>query len=48
MAAMEMNNIDKLDQEDREKVSYFIKLLLQQAKYQALKKDCSDRANASK
>jgi len=39
MAVSAMNIIEKLDQEDKDKVSYFIRLLLNQSKYQALKKE---------
>ena len=43
MAMAEINIIEKLDQEDKEKVSYFIRLLLHQSKYQALKKEIALR-----
>ncbi len=43
MAPLEMDIIEKLDQEDKEKVSYFIRLLLHQSKYQALKKEIAQR-----
>ena len=43
MATTEMSLIEKLDREDREKVSYFIQLLMHQAKYQALKKEITLR-----
>ncbi len=43
MAVSAMNIIEKLDQEDKDKVSYFIRLLLNQSKYQALKKEIALR-----
>jgi hypothetical protein len=43
MATTAMSIIEKLDQEDKEKVSYFIQLLFHQAKYQALKEEIAFR-----
>jgi len=43
MSASEIGIIDRLDQEDKEKVSYFIRLLLTKSKYQRLKKEVADR-----
>lgn len=39
MAVSEIGIIERLDQEDKEKVSYFIRLLLNKSKYQQLKKE---------
>lgn len=43
MAASEIGIIERLDQEDKEKVSYFIRLLLNKSKYQLLKKELAER-----
>ncbi len=43
MTVSAMNIIEKLDQEDKDKVSYFIRLLLHQSKYQTLKKEIALR-----
>lgn len=43
MAVSAMNIIEKLDQEDKDKVSYFLRLLLNQSKYQTLKKEIALR-----
>jgi hypothetical protein len=43
MAASEIGIIERLDQEDKEKVSYFIRLLLNKSKYQQLKKEVMAR-----
>ena len=43
MAASATSILERLDQEDKEKVSYFIRLLLNKSKYQQLKKEISDR-----
>ena len=43
MAVSTIKTIEKLDQEDQEKVSYFIQLLLKQTKYQTLKEDIALR-----
>uniref|UniRef100_UPI00405706C0 hypothetical protein n=1 Tax=Candidatus Electronema sp. TaxID=2698783 RepID=UPI00405706C0 len=43
MAASEIGIIERLDQEDKEKVSYFIRLLLNKSKYQQLKKEVMSR-----
>ena len=37
------NILERLDQEDKEKVSYFIRLLLNKSKYQQLKKEVAER-----
>ena len=37
------NILERLDQEDKEKVSYFIRLLLNKSKYQFLKKELAER-----
>ena len=39
----EIEIINKLDQNDKEKVVYFIKLLLTKSKYDKLKKEISER-----
>lgn len=38
-----MDVIEKLDQEDKEKIAYFVNLLLQQTKYHHLKKKVEGR-----
>ena len=43
MAVSEIGIIEWLDQEDKEKVSYLIRLLLNKSKYQKLKKELADR-----
>jgi len=43
MTVSEASIMERLDQEDKEKVSYFIKLLLNKSKYQALKKEIAKR-----
>jgi hypothetical protein len=43
MAVSEAGIMERLDQNDQEKVSYFIRLLLNQSKYQALKKEIAER-----
>ncbi len=43
MAVSAMNIIERLDQKDKEKVSYFIRLLLKQSKYQTLTKEITRR-----
>ena len=43
MAVSSANILERLDQEDKEKVSYFIRLLLNKSKYQQLKKEIADR-----
>ena len=43
MAVSEASIMERLDQEDREKVSYFIQLLLNKSKYQVLKKEIAER-----
>jgi hypothetical protein len=35
--------LERLDQENKEKVSYFTRLLLNKSKYQQLKKEVADR-----
>ena len=40
---IEKTLIDKLDHEDREKVSYFVKLLMRQSKYRRLQAEVSER-----
>ncbi len=40
---LEKTLIDKLDHEDREKVSYFVKLLMRQSKYRRLQEEVSER-----
>ena len=40
---LEKTLIDKLDQADREKVSYFVKLLMRQSKYRRLWEEVSER-----
>jgi len=39
MAISESNILEKLDNVDKEKVSYFIRLLLNQSKYRKLKEE---------
>jgi hypothetical protein len=43
MAASSASILERLDQEDKEKVSYFIRLLLNKSKYQQLKKEIASR-----
>ena len=43
MRMTEMSIIEQLDQEDQDKVSYFIQLLMHQAKYRALRKEITLR-----
>jgi hypothetical protein len=43
MAVSSANILERLDQEDKEKVSYFIRLLLNKSKYQLLKKELAER-----
>ncbi|MCI5138820.1 MAG: hypothetical protein D3922_10480 [Candidatus Electrothrix sp. AR1] len=43
MTVSEASIMERLDQEDKEKVSYFINLLLNKTKYQALKKEIAKR-----
>ncbi len=45
---MELNKLDNLDQEDREKIEYFIKLLMNQNKYKKLQKEIEERRNEIK
>ncbi len=40
---LEKTLIDKLDHEDSEKVSYFVKLLMRQSKYRRLQEEVSER-----
>ena len=39
MAVSAMDIIENLNKEDQDKVSYFVRLLLNQSKYQAFKKE---------
>ena len=48
MAVAEANIMERLDQKDKEKVSYFIRLLLNKSKYQALKKEIAERRKEMK
>ncbi len=43
MSVSTTNILERLDQEDKEKVSYFIRLLLNKSKYQLLKKELAER-----
>ncbi|MCI5141072.1 MAG: hypothetical protein D3909_04955 [Candidatus Electrothrix sp. ATG1] len=43
MAVSEASIMEKLDREDKEKGSYFIRLLLNKSKYRALKKEIAER-----
>ncbi len=43
MYDIDMRLIERLDKEDREKVAYFLKLLLEQAKYRRTKAEVSER-----
>ncbi len=43
MTVAVLNIIEELDQQDKDKVSYFVQLLLKQTKYQALKKEIARR-----
>lgn len=43
MPVSEMQYLEKLDHNDKEKVAYFIKLLLKQSKYQKLTEEISRR-----
>ena len=40
---LEKKILDKLDHEDRAKVSYFVKLLMSQSKYRRLKEEVLER-----
>ena len=43
MVVSAMNIIEKLDEEDKDKVSYFVQQLLHQSKYQSFKKEIVQR-----
>ncbi len=43
MSVVKMDVIEKLDEEDREKIAYFANLLMQQTKYRRLKKEVEER-----
>ena len=43
MSVSTVSILEKLDQEDKEKVSYFIRLLLNQSRYRLLKEEISSR-----
>jgi len=43
MADVKMEVLEKLDREDREKVAYFVTLLVNQAKYRSLKEEIEKR-----
>ncbi|HGY56685.1 MAG TPA: hypothetical protein ENK44_13340 [Caldithrix abyssi] len=43
MTELEIEVIEKLDKEDREKIAYFTELLLQKSKYHPLKKEIEKR-----
>ncbi len=40
---LEKDLIDKLEKEDKEKLAYFLDILIQESKYQHLKKEIEDR-----
>lgn len=48
MITLNMNTIDLLEDEDKQKVSYLASLLLKKEKYQHLKKDLRERRNEIK
>ena len=43
MSVAPINILEKLDQEDKDKVSYFIRLLLSQAQYRTLREELALR-----
>ena len=43
MTATNMKIFEKLDQEDQEKVNYFLKLLIEQSKYRKTKAEVLER-----
>ena len=43
MAVTNLDILDRLDEEDREKVSYFVSLLVSRAKYRRLKEEIEQR-----
>ncbi len=43
MTELEIEVIEKLDKEDREKIAYFTELLLQKSKYHTLKREIEKR-----
>ncbi|HFQ94309.1 MAG TPA: hypothetical protein ENK32_09885 [Anaerolineae bacterium] len=43
MSVVEMDVIEKLDEEDKEKIAYFASLLMRQTKYRHLKKEIEER-----
>ncbi len=43
MATIQVNMLQKLDDEDKQKVAYFVKLLVSQSKYAKLKEEISAR-----
>lgn len=43
MAVTPLKNMENLDQTDKEKVAYFIRLLLNQTKYRALQQEIDHR-----
>ena len=48
MNTIELEVLQKLDKNDQEKVSYFLKLLLNQAKYKKLKNEILSRKDEIK
>jgi len=43
MTVAELSKLDKLDNEDREKIIYFVKLLMNQKKYKNLQGEIEER-----
>ncbi len=43
MYAIDIRLLEKLDEEDQEKVAYFLKLLLEQSKYQQTREELRER-----
>ncbi len=43
MSTLDLKILEKLDKADQEKITYFLKLLLNKSKYKKLKEDISNR-----
>lgn len=43
MHTVNIRNFEKLDREDQEKIAYFLKLLLEQSKYQKTRAEVQER-----
>ncbi len=48
MKAVELEVLERLDKSDKEKVMYFLRLLINQEKYKKLKKEITSRKNEIK